>query len=708
VPAPRAQPYLFKNSLPRVGAKPSVEIQMFQAKIFLYAAVIVSPALPGLGAPPTNTPPKDFLQANLDPSTNPGDDFFTYANGGWLKRNPIPPSEAAWGIGNVVREELYTKLRRINEHAAAKPQISGTEQQKIGDFWSTAMDTAKADQLGLAPLRAPSQRIDAIRTVDDVLDACFDLQTMGVTVFFSCSVSQDEKKSDVMSVHVAQDGLGLPERDFYFNEEKGIAHIREEYVAHVTRVLKLLGRSEADAQSSAKAFMGFETALAKASRKLEDLRDPERNYNKMAPEDLTKNHTPLIRWTERLGSWKLHPKYVIVGQPEFLSQMDALLRTTPIAVLRDYLRFHLVSEFAASLSQEFDAEHFSFYGRVLSGQKEQRPRWKRVLDAQDSAMGMILGRIFVKEFFPEKTKARYVNLVEAIRTAYHTRIRQLDWMSPATKRKAQRKLAAMTAKVGYPDKWKSYSTLVIGTNSYAENLMSAARWHFRDMLSKFGRPVDRTEWTMTPQTYNAYYKAENNEIVLPAAIFAIPGVPDAAVDDAVVYGYAGASTIGHEITHGFDDEGRQFDAKGNLANWWTDNDATNFVRRAEVMVKQFDAYEPLTALHINGRASLGENIADYGGVLLGLEAFKKTAQYRKGEKIGGLTPMQRYFLGYALGWMTQEQEARLRRNLLSDVHAPAKWRVLGPMANIPEFHEVFGVKTNQAMFRSADAQVRIW
>jgi putative endopeptidase len=285
---------------------------------------------------------------------------------------------------------------------------------------------------------------------------------------------------------------------------------------------------------------------------------------------------------------------------------------------------------------------------------------------------------------------------------------RLDWMGPETKAKARQKLAAMRSKVGYPDKWKDYSGLEIGTDSYAENMKAAARWHFQDMLSKFGKPVDRTEWQMTPQTYNAYYNPENNEIVLPAAIFAIPGVADAKVDDAVVYGYAGASTIGHEITHGFDDEGRQFDAAGNLTDWWTAGDATNFTKRAELMVKQFEAYEPLPGLHINGRASLGENIADYGGVLLGLEAFEKTEQCRKGRKIGGLTPIQRYFLGYALGWLFHEQEANLRKNLLSDVHAPAKWRVLGPMSNIPEFHAAFGVKTNQPMWRAPEVQVKIW
>ncbi|NBR83939.1 MAG: M13 family peptidase [Proteobacteria bacterium] len=653
-------------------------------------------------------PPEDLLRRNMDPSVQPGVDFFTYANGGWLRRNPIPASESRWGIGEVVREELYTRLRQINERAARGTNAPGTEQQKIGDFWATAMDTAKAARLGLGPLRGELQRIDAIQNVPGVLDVCFAFQPLGVTTLFGLSVSQDEKRSDIMAVHLSQDGLGLPERDFYFNEEKGVAKIRAEYGSHIQRMLKLLGRSNAEAKVAAARVMEFETALAKVSRKLEDLRDPEKNYNPLQPAELTRQHTPSIRWQDRLNGLGLHTDKVIVGQPEFFTALEGLLHTTPVPVMQDYLRFHLVSEFASYLDPKFDAEHFAFYGKVLNGQKEPRPRWKRVLNAQEGAMGMVLGRIFVQEYFPAATKQRYVNLVEAIRAAYRARIDRLDWMSAATKAKAQAKLAAMTAKVGYPDTWKDYSTLMIGTNSYAENMMNAARWHYQDMLAKYGKPVDRSEWSMTPQTYNAYYKPENNEIVLPAAQFTIPGIADADVDDAVAFGYTGASTIGHEITHGFDDEGRQFDEKGNLADWWTAIDATNFQQRAEVMVKQFDAYQPLPGLRINGKASLGENIADHGGLLLGLDAFKQTEQFRKGEKIAGLTPMQRFFLGYALGWLTQEREASLRRHLLSDVHAPAKWRVLGPLSNLPEFHEAFGVKPGQPLWRPAEVRVKIW
>jgi putative endopeptidase len=649
------------------------------------------------------------VAVNIDSSVKPGDDFFSYANGAWLKSHPIPASEAYWGIGKLVQEDLYDKLRKISEDAAAtKNAASGSDEQKIGDFWSTAMDSDLAERQGLTPLKPELDRIDAITSVPGALDAAFELQPLGVNAFFDFGVQQDEKQSDVMAVYLEQGGLGLPDRDYYFNNEAGVAKARTAYVEHLQRMFKLLGEDDAAAGASAAKVMAFETALAKVSRPLADLRDPQKNYNKMAPADLTRKFTPDIAWSPRLQAWKLAPSYVIVGQPEFFGGLQKLLTQTPVPVLRDYLRVHLVDEYASTLGKAFDDEHFDFYGRVLTGQKEQRPRWKRTLDAENRAIGMILGRIFVKEYFPEKTKQRYNDLVEAIRTAYGERIDKLDWMSDATKAKAREKLAAVTKKVGYPDKWKDYSALQIGRDSYAQNEMNARHWAFDDQVSKFGKPVDRSEWDMTPQTYNAYYNPSNNEIVLPAAQFAIPGFKDDEVDDAVVYGYAAASTIGHEITHGFDDEGRQFDAKGNLSDWWTKDDAKQFGERADVLVKQFDAYEPLPGLHINGRASLGENMADFGGVLIGLDAFKKTEQYKKGEKIAGYTPLQRFFLGYALSWIFEEQDALLRRGLLSDVHAPAKWRVNGPLSNIPEFYQAFDVKPGQPMWRDEKDRARIW
>ena len=650
----------------------------------------------------------DFLRVEMDPAVDPGVDFFQYALGGWLKRTPIPAAESHWGIGNILREQSYVNLKKTNEYAAAHPAAPHSDEQKVGDFWAAAMDIPRTEALGLTPLRAELAKVDGLKTGKDALDLAFDWAPLGLNLFFSGAVGQDEKKSDEMAVHLDQGGLGLPERDFYFNPEQGVAHIRAEYVEHLARTLVLLGRDEAGAKTAARRVMAFETELARASRRMEDLRDPEKNYHKMTPAQLTQDYSPSINWGERLAQWGLHPQTVIVGQPEFFPVLEDLLAVTSVEVLQDYLRCHLIATYADCLSQPFQDETFRFRGQVLSGQKQPRDRWKRVLDAQEHVMGMVLGKLFVKEYFPETAKRRYAALVEAIRDAYQVRIDRLDWMSGPTKVKAQAKLAAIVKKVGYPDQWKDYSAMKIGRTSYCDNMMNAHRWHFQDMISKFGKPVDRTEWGMTPQTYNAYYNPSNNEIVLAAAQFMIPGMADQDLDDAVVYGYSGGSTIGHEITHGFDDEGRHFDAVGNLTDWWTKEDAAAFDRHAQAMVKQFDAFEPIPGLHINGKASLGENIADYGGILLGIDAFKKTDQFKKGVKIAGLTPMQRYFLGYALGWMSQEREEALRTHLLSDVHAPAKWRVIGPLSNIPEFYEAFGIKEGQPMWRPAAERVQIW
>ncbi|MGH9483145.1 MAG: M13 family metallopeptidase, partial [Terriglobales bacterium] len=428
----------------------------------------------------------------------------------------------------------------------------------------------------------------------------------------------------------------------------------------------------------------------------------------MRPEELTARYSPAIPWRQRLDGWHLPAATVVVGQPEFFAGLNTALRAAPVPVLRDYLRLHLEQTYAPYLGQTFEQEHFHFYNTVMSGQQQPRPRWKRALGAENQALGMVLGREFVQAYFPPAAKQRYTALVEAIRQSLSRRIAKLDWMSPATKAQAQSKLKAVTAKVGYPDKWKDYSALTIARHSYAENMMNAARWRWNDMVSKYGKPVDRTEWDMTPQTYNAYYNPSNNEIVLPAAQFAVPGIPDAELDDALVYGYSGGSTIGHELSHGFDDEGRHFDAQGNLKDWWTPRDAAQFEQRAALMVKQFDAYEPIPGLHIRGAACLGENIADYAGVLVGLDAFEQTAEYKAGKPVDGLTPLQRYFLGYALGWLSHQREANLRRQLLSDVHAPEKYRVIGPLSNIPAFYQAFEVQPGDPMWRPPGGRVDIW
>ena len=656
----------------------------------------------------------DFLTANIDTSVHPGDDFFQYGNGAWLKRNPIPATQSMWGVADAVREQLYTTLRAIHERSTAAQAPAGSDDQKIGDFWRTAMDVDEARKLGITPLRRELAQIDAARNLTQVLDVAFMMQTLGAESFFLFVISQDYKQSDVFSAYAWQGGLGLPDRDFYFNNDKSFREIRSAYVRHLARMLRLLGRSEAEADVAAAAVMRFETALAKASRKREDLRDPLQNYHRMAPGEFTRTQMPSIDWTERLAGWSLRPEYLVVGQPEYFAALDRNLRQTPVAVLKDYLRLRLVSTYAEFLSPAFDDAHFDFYKRVLSGQKEQKPRWKRVIDAEANlgpvpeSIGMIVGRRYVAENFPGRTKQRYADMTHALMDAYRDRIRKLSWMTGTTKAKALSKLDAVTVKIGYPDRWRDHSALVIDRASYCENMMNIARWHFQRRVERFAKPVDRSEWSMPPQTFNAYYNESNNEIVLPAAVFVVPGVADEDIDDAVAYAYGGASTIGHEITHGFDDYGRKFDAGGNLADWWSPEDAAAFERKSTVLVKQFDAYEPLAGLHINGKASLGENIADLGGLAIALDAFKKTEQYKTNVKIDGYTPLQRFFLGYSLAWMNQLRDEETRKRLLSDEHAPSKYRVLGPVSNFAEFYEAFGVTPKHKMWRGVGDRAVVW
>ncbi len=658
---------------------------------------------------PNPGPDKDVVYKNMDSTANPTDDFFNYANGGWIKKNPIPAAYSAWGIGNLVSEEIRNQLKKINEDALAEKAAKGTNSQKIGDFYASGMDSAKIEQQGMAPLKAEFAQIEQIKDIAGVLDRIAHFQKIGVDALISPGVYQDAKNSEKIALHLWQGGIGLPNRDYYFNTDQKTSDIRKDYAeTHLPTMLKLSGLSEAEAKNAAKAVFEIEKSLAAQSRKLEDLRDPYANYNKMSVAQLNQL-TPGINWISLFGKMDIKKvDSVIVGQPEFYKEVNKLLNNRPINDWKAYLRWNLVTNFASYLNKDIDDENFRFYGKVISGKKEQLPRWKRVLDTENGLMGEVLGQLFVKEYFPAKAKQRYEKLVEAIRDTYRERIKTLDWMSAETKKKALAKLNKITPKVGYPEKWKDFSALEINRDSYVGNIIRANEFWYNYQINKLGKPVDRTEWDMTPQTYNAYYNPSNNEIVLPAAIFTIPGMRDEEVDDAVVYGYAGASTIGHEITHGFDDQGRQFDAEGNLKSWWTKADEKKFNQRADVMVQQFNNYVVLDSMHVNGKATLGENIADLGGIVLGYEAFKKTEQFKKGEKINGLTPQQRYFMGYALGWMGSQRNERLANQILTDVHSPANLRVNGPFANLPEFYEAFGIKPKSKMWRPKNTRVKIW
>jgi putative endopeptidase len=668
------------------------------------AAVLVSGCKPKT----SNYAENDVIFKDLDTTVKPGDDFFRYANGGWLKQNPIPAAYAAWGIGNVVEEELRDRLKKINEEALKADATKGSNTQKIGDFYFSGLDTVNIEKEGLDPLKPELLKIDQIKDIKSLIDEFAHLQTIGVETPFSLGVGQDAKNSNKNMLQLYQGGIGLPNRDYYFNTDAHSVEIRTDYQQkHLPIIYKLSGLSSNDAIAVSNKTFALEKFLADSSRKLQDLRDPYRNYNKMTLAELGKL-APRIEWKDAFEKMDYkNVDTVIVGQPEYYRALNKALTGFTIDDWKSYLRKNVITAYGSYLSKPFDDENFRFYGTILSGNKEQLPRWKRVLDTENGLMGEVLGQIFVKEYFPEKTKQRYVTLVEAMRSTFKEHIEKLTWMSPQTKQKAYDKLARVNPKVGYPDHWKDFSSLTIDRGPYALNVMRANNfWHHYD-ANKLGKPVDRTEWGITPQTYNAYYNPSNNEIVLPAAQFLVPGVKDDDLDDAVVYGYAAASTIGHEMTHGFDDSGRQFDAYGNLKAWWLPQDSVKFTERAQMLINQFNGYS-IYGLHVNGKATQGENIADLGGIVIGLDAFKKTAQYKEGKPIDGLTPVQRFFLGYSLGWLGQDRKEALSSQILTNEHAPGFMRVNGPFTDVPEFYEAFHIKKGDKMWLDPEKRVTIW
>ncbi len=650
----------------------------------------------------------DPLLENRDTTLNPGDDFFKYACGTWMKKNPIPETEKSWGIWSMVQEETYNRMRLVSEAAAKAKSSNGSNQQKIGDFYFSGMDTVSINKNGIAPLAEELKRIDGIIDMRSLTSTIALHQAYGVAPLFGAHIFQDEMRSEQQALHFYQGGIGLPDRDYYFNNDARTINIRFEYQKHLEAMFKLMGDDSLTASKNAATVFKIESSLAKASRKLEALRDPYLNYNKMQITGL-KALTPSIDWQMMLeGMHVFGVDSVIVGQPEFFRETERLLKVYPLNDWKVYLRWQLINTFATYLSKPFEDQNFKFYGTVLSGVKVQRPRWKRVLDVEEGAIGDMLGQLYVSKYVSPAFKKRYQDLTDNIISAYRERISQLDWMTDSTKQKAIVKLNSITTKVAYPDKWRDYSSLKINRDSYVMNVLRSNVWAHDYQVSKLGKPVDRTEWDMTPQTYNAYYNPANNEIVLPAAIFIIPGMEDSLADDAIIYGYAGASTIGHELTHGFDDQGRQFDEKGNLRNWWTPQDEQEFNKRAKLIVQQFNEFKVLDSLSVNGDATQGENIADLGGVVLGYTAFKKTEQYKSGKVINGMTPDQRYFLGYALSWLGHMRDETLAMRIMTDVHAPNFLRINGPVVNIPEFYQAFGIKEGSPMWRPDSLRVNIW
>ena len=652
---------------------------------------------------------EDPLLTNRDTTIVPGDDFFHYANGGWFKKNPIPSSESSNGIFRTIGDTINAQIKSICEKSAAnKDAVKGSNEQKIGDFYASGMDTVSIEKNALKPLLVTFSKIDAIKDVPELMNTIGYLHTIGAGPAFSFYVGQDDKISSKNALFFGQGGLGLGQRDYYFNTDAETVKIRTEYVKHIQAMMELIGDDAARAKAAAGTIMKLETELAKNSRKLEALRDPNKNYNKMSLAQF-KASTPSIAWDVVLPQLGIkNADTLIVGQPEFYKGLDKIVSTYSIEDWKTYLKWDVVNSYASYLNSDIEKQNFYFYSTVMNGVKEQKPRWKRIVEQTDGSLGELIGQVYVKEYLPKGSKEKLLEIGNNIRDVYADHIKKLDWMSEETKKKALFKLSKIVMKVGYPDKWKDLSSISITRNDFFANVMAVNKWAYEDMIQKYGKSVDRTEWGMFPQTYNAYYNPSNNEICVPACNILVPGFEGRMPDDAILYGIIGGSTFGHEITHGFDDQGSQYDDKGNLKDWWTAEDKAKFNQKTKAIVAQFNKFEPLKGKFVNGDATQGENIADLGGVVMGYEAFKKTKQFKSQEKISGLTPAQRYFLAYGYAWKVQAKDESIARQIMSDVHSPAQFRIIGPLMNIPEFYEAFNVKEGNKMYLPEKDRVVIW
>lgn len=650
----------------------------------------------------------DPLLTNRDTTVNPADDFFSYANGGWFKKNPIPATEKSNGIFRMIQDTINNQVKNICETSAKANAAQGTNKQKIGDFYASGMDSVTINELGINPLKEELNAINTIKDIPTLLSSIGHLHTIGASPAFSFYVSQDDKNSSKNALIFMQGGLGLDDRDYYFNTDKETENIRKEYVKHIQRIFELTGVNKEIAAKNTSIIMKLETELAKNSRKMEALRDPIKNYNKFSVAQFSAV-TPNIKWVTMLQHLKIkNADSVIVGQPEFYKALNTTLNNYSIEDWKTYLKWNLINTYAAYLSSDIENQNFAFYSTVMNGIKAQKPRWKRIVEQTNGALGELIGQVYIEEYLPKGSKEKLLEIGNNIRDVYAERIKKLDWMSETTKQKALYKLSKIVMKVGYPDKWKDMSAVTIDKKAYCKNVMEVNKWQYNYMINKYGKPVDRTEWFMYPQTYNAYYNPSNNEICVPACNIIVPGFEGRMPDDAVLYGIIGGSTFGHEITHGFDDQGSQYDDKGNLNNWWTAEDYKKFKAKTKLIVEQFNNYEVVDGKHINGDATQGENIADLGGVVMGYEAFKKTKQFKTNEKISGLSPNERYFLAYGYAWMVNSNKEALANQVMTDVHSPAKFRINGPLANIPEFHKTFNIKSGSAMYQPENLRVAIW
>ena len=644
--------------------------------------------------------------ANLDTTAIVGADFYQYACGGWMKNNPLTDEYSRFGSFDQLAENNRVQLQGLIEELASTQHPDGSIAQKVGGLYNIAMDSVKLNNEGMSPIVNDLQQITAIKQPSDVYVTLVEMRKNGMNPYFYLYVGADDMNSEMNMVHTYQGGLGMGERDYYLEDGEEIKAIREAYKKHIVKMFELVGYDEAQAQKAMEAVMKIEHRLAKASRSNVDLRDPIANYNKRSLEQL-KEEYPTFAWSEFLTNSDMGGVQELdLGQPEFIKEVEMIINETPVEDQIAYLQWNLINSASSYLSDEFVNQDFDFYGKTMSGKKELQPRWKRAVSSVNGSLGEAVGQMYVEKYFPEQAKKQMLDLVGNLQTSLGERINNLSWMSDDTKKKAQEKLATFHVKIGYPDTWKDYSNLTIVDDSYWENVKRANQWGYAEMIDKVGKPVDKDEWLMTPQTVNAYYNPTTNEICFPAAILQYPFF-DMNADEAFNYGAIGV-VIGHEMTHGFDDMGRQYDKDGNLNDWWTEEDTKNFNERAQVLVDYFDKIEVAPGLNANGRFTLGENIADHGGLQISHQAFKNATANKPLEVVDGFTPDQRFFLAYANVWAGNVRPEEILRLTKVDEHSLGRWRVNGALPHINAWNEAFGINSADPMFIVEEERASIW
>jgi len=659
---------------------------------------------------PANQPPRipAFSVGYMDRSVDPGTDFYRFADGQWLKDNPVPPDKSRWAAFSELAERNWFLIHGILEDAdrqsATLPRHS--PRREVGDFFASVMDTNRIEQLGVRPLAKDLRRIDRAGSVAEVFALLADFHQRGLGGLFSADFGPDDKDSSIYAVQLGQGGLSLPDRDYYLKET--FADKLKLYHAHLEKMFGLLGETSVQAAADADTVIALETELAKASRTRVELRDPEKNYHKFLRGEFSAQ-TPALPWGVYFaGRDVADPAYEIVGQPEFFTVVNRLVGERPLADWKVYLRWRLVHGAAAYLPAAFEEENFNFYGRTLSGQPEPEPRWKRGAHIIDGSIGEALGQLYVDKYFTPAARARMNDLVENLKGVFHDRLEKVPWMTEATRAKALAKFTRFTQKIGCPEKFRDYSAITIRRDDLLGNVQRAAVFESRREIARVGKAVDRTEWHMTPETVNAYFNPQQNEIVFPAGILQPPFF-DVSMDDAVNYGGIGV-VIGHEITHGYDDEGRKYDADGNLNGWWTEADASAFEARAQRVVDEYSRFEVLPGLHVNGKLTLGENLADLGGVHIAYDALQRALARdpAKRRKVDGFTPEQRFFISFAQIWRTNIRDTEAQRLVTVDPHSPGRFRAYGPLLNVAEFYTAFGIQPGSPMWLPPEQRAEIW